>query len=613
MSRRGQVATVVGVLVAIGLVANGSVWLSGHPATALPTRNGDLAEQLWFIAYLPHALGAATNPFTTHLAYAGQGGVNLLSNTSIMAPALLLSPLTVVFGPVLALNVGLIVALVSSGVAMAVLLGRTQCPPWLVVVGSVLWAVNPAVLHLIGGGDLHLTTLWFPPVVATLAVDLVRRQRTPRRLGLALAAAVVVQYFTGTEVLLLTAGACAIAVVSAAVVARPALAAVAGDLVRAIGVALAAAAAVLAYPLWIQLGGPRHTHGAPWPDPSRYDLALSSTLWPTGARIPPSAFDRLLGHVAPSGPPMNYLTVPLVLLAVATAWRGRRDAAVRVLAAVGVVTSSFALGGTVHLGPGASPFLLVSPWGLVEHLPMLDQVLAARWSILAFGAVLLLAGYGATRWWSGEWGRGGRLARRSVGVAVVATVVAVAVVAPFPLGRTADGVAPPSVDRYASSAHGPSRLLVIPLPSEHPGTASPMAWQAEHDFAFALVGGYLLTPTTGSSESAWRVPPRGPDGALANLATAFAGHATTPSAYRDLHRALASTAPTDVVLVPPLVGATVTATTLAGLLGPPVASSDGLWWWHHAHVLVRPAPVSLVDRCGQATSIAAAMACLAVP
>jgi hypothetical protein len=84
---------------------------SGVPASRF---SGDAGEGVWYMAWLPFALGHGLDPFISHLQFA-PAGFNLLSNTGMLFPALLLSPVTVTAGPVVAFDVGLLAAPVVSG------------------------------------------------------------------------------------------------------------------------------------------------------------------------------------------------------------------------------------------------------------------------------------------------------------------------------------------------------------------------------------------------------------------------------------------------------------------------------------------------------------------
>jgi len=58
---------------------------------------------IWYLGWIPHELARGHNPlFTDYLSY--PDGVNLMWNTSMIFPALVLWPVTAAFGPVVAYN-----------------------------------------------------------------------------------------------------------------------------------------------------------------------------------------------------------------------------------------------------------------------------------------------------------------------------------------------------------------------------------------------------------------------------------------------------------------------------------------------------------------------------
>ncbi|HVS44042.1 MAG TPA: hypothetical protein VMU20_17475, partial [Candidatus Dormibacteraeota bacterium] len=69
---------------------------------------------IWYLRWTPYALAHGHSPLlTTHLQY--PQGANLMWNTSIVVPALLLWPVTATLGPVVAYNVLATGALALSG------------------------------------------------------------------------------------------------------------------------------------------------------------------------------------------------------------------------------------------------------------------------------------------------------------------------------------------------------------------------------------------------------------------------------------------------------------------------------------------------------------------
>lgn len=114
--RKAVWATAGGAYLLLGVLAWWHVWTGGISHTIAAEGWGDPAQQVWFIAWVPHALGSGLNPFVSHAMFAPKG-INLVLNTSILLPALVLSPITVLFGPVTAFNVACTLA--PAGSAMA--------------------------------------------------------------------------------------------------------------------------------------------------------------------------------------------------------------------------------------------------------------------------------------------------------------------------------------------------------------------------------------------------------------------------------------------------------------------------------------------------------------
>ena len=96
------------VLVLAGCLAL-AVWLLGATWSAPTGRTlgggrGDPGVFLWFLRWTPFAAGRQLSPFYSDWLN-HPDGVNLMWNTWVPLPGLLLAPLTLAFGPVLSLNV----------------------------------------------------------------------------------------------------------------------------------------------------------------------------------------------------------------------------------------------------------------------------------------------------------------------------------------------------------------------------------------------------------------------------------------------------------------------------------------------------------------------------
>jgi hypothetical protein len=65
---------------------------------------GDPTMFMWFLSWWPYAISNHLNPFTTHVLWA-PGGINLSWTTCIPSLALLLWPITTLWGPVASFNI----------------------------------------------------------------------------------------------------------------------------------------------------------------------------------------------------------------------------------------------------------------------------------------------------------------------------------------------------------------------------------------------------------------------------------------------------------------------------------------------------------------------------
>lgn len=165
----------------------------------------------------------------------------------------------------------------------------------------------------------------------------------------------------------------------------------------------------------------------------------------------------------------------MAALGVRARWRTLGVRLVLVTLAVVIVCS---FGGHLHVG-GTSTIPL--PWALADRLPVLGQMLPARFSDYAFLIVSIRAAV-----WLAE-------ARRPV-VAGVLAILAVAFSWPALSGgpwNSPTGL--PALFTTTAYRHYISpQDVVLVLPARDAGQS--MLWQAVTDFRFPIVGGYVLPP-----------------------------------------------------------------------------------------------------------------------
>ncbi|HTW98617.1 MAG TPA: hypothetical protein VMD59_07565, partial [Acidimicrobiales bacterium] len=501
----------------------------------------DPVEQMWFLAWTPHAILHGLNPFYTH-ALNVPAGANLAANTTMPLLGVLASPITLTLGPVAAYNVLIRLALCSSALSMCLVLRHYRLRWPVAFLGGLVYGFSP---YMFAQGSLHLNLAFVPllPLIVVAIDDLVVRDRhSARRAGLTLGALATAQYYVSSE-LLADLGVVAVAGVIVLALRFPRRAAARARRVAAgAGWALVPFVLLAGYPILFGLYGPEHyvKNWEVWHGDETIQNDLLSPLVPTpGELIAPSRWASLgaglVGGVSENG---GYLGIPLVACwLAASVWAAFKRSSLALLFAVLVpIAFLLSLGPALQVHGRATGIWL--PFAVSSHLPLLQLVVPARYSVLVSICVVVTCAVALDALWS-------RLATRPAAVAgagstgaepagaepagagagpasaaprparrldwltgptrlpEILAATALVVVALLPL-LPARAIASAPVDdpSYFSSqavrAVPPgSSALVYPYPIEQDDFS--MLWQATSGFRFNLLGGYILTPLTFNS------------------------------------------------------------------------------------------------------------------
>ncbi len=495
------------------LVASVIVWWnvwSSHPTSTTTCGCGDSSTFVWYLAWPAYALAHGLNPlYSTALFH--PGGVNLLSNTSVLAIGVVLAPVTWIFGVVATFNVALTLSPVLSALAMFALLRRWVSWSPAAFFGGLFYGFSPFIIVYLTDGHLMIGMAAVPPLfVACLDELLVRQRRRPIAIGVLLALLVTLQFFIGTEIFLImvTAGAAGVVLlVGYAALRHPeALRQRIRYAMVGISSALIATFVLLAYPIWFALDGPAHLSGPIWPPPTIFPFQqnpFNAYLFPT----PPSTLglgenSPAFAHIAGGyqGPILSSdylgLGVFAVLIVGIVVWR--RDRRLWLFGLVGLGASLLYL--------GFSPDVF-TPWRLLSKLPQFGNVVVERFTLVTFLAAAVMLGLiiehtylSAGRPRSAVGGPTGNSSvdhrtRRSQWTGAAAGVI-VAVVAVFPpaaylamtLPVTTQAVVLPAwFQTVAPHLTGHQVLLVLPTPFSAVRTAD--MWQAVDEMHYSTVGG----------------------------------------------------------------------------------------------------------------------------
>jgi hypothetical protein len=577
-----------------------TLWLWRDPASRTVAGNPNDADQFaWFFRYDATAIAHARLPDLVTAAMNAPQGVNVMWNTFMLVPGMLLGPVTLLFGPQASLTLLMTVGFAGSATAMFAVLRRWQVSVASAALGAAVYGFSPALVHsAIGHYDLQFAVL--PPLIVDAGLRLATGRAHAVRGGIWLGLLVTAQVFISEEILFDTALA---GVLMAAVLAvsRPRqVASRVKALAAGLGVAACVAAVVAGYPLWVQFFGPLSEQGSPFAaDFYKNDLAgfaVPSSLMLFHTAGSAAAAARFQGHLPEY---LGYLGWPLLVVLVLAAIRFWRLLPARACAVAWAVLGMFSLGGTL-LASGHERIFIKLPWYWLQGLPVLSAALPDRFSIVADGAAAALLAFSADAAAAALSGyaavRLPRLApgRRAAAVITCGAVLAILPLVPRPLPTAAATALPSGWPAVFASLRLPAsaNVLVVPIPMS--GFTEPLRWQADTGQPGRLVGGYFMGPDgdgradtdgRGLSQAGrylnfmWAESPGGlPASVAASMNPASAGYlrfrAVTP---RQMLAQIATWRVTAVVAV--AARNSVLGDYLAGLLGPPtVAVGDVLAW-----------------------------------
>jgi len=482
--------------VSLSVVPYWDFWMAG--GTRIAGKGGDVADEAWFLGWVPYALLHAHNPLVTDWGNY-PSGVNGVANTSVPLLGLLGAPVTLVFGAFATVTLFFTLAFPLSSLSAYALF--RQWIRWrpAAFAGGLLYGYSP-YLAAQGLGHLNLVFVPLPPLIFLVLCRIAASGPGKRwAWGVALGLLCVAQFFISIEVLASTAIVGAAGLLAAVACWPTAVRERWKPVVCAVGVGLGVAALLLAYPLWLLVAGPERIAG-PVQETSLYRGNLLAPVIPDSSmyfrvdRFVPLA-DTFSGNTSENG---LYLGIPLVLLLIAGAIILHRRPVMKIAVVVTAVAFVLALGSRLTVGRYVWTAVPL-PGAVLTRIPLLDSTIAARYSLyVMLGAGLMLAlilealrdrirgGLGG--------GLGGRWRAVATGGAcgVLACLALVPLVPAWPYAARVT-----QVPRYFSSRAVkaiPSGSVAVTYPFGTAADATPMLWQIAAGLRFKTPGGRFILP-----------------------------------------------------------------------------------------------------------------------
>jgi len=458
----------------------------------------DQVQFEWFLTNAANAIFHGENPLFTYKLNAPTG-VNLMANTSVLALAIPLAPVTLIFGADVTFVLIETLALAGTASAWFFVLNRLLHRRMAALVGATFCGFAPAMVSQ-AAGHPNIAAQFLLPFFVLVVFRLGDPAGGHVVRGLVLAGLVIVQAFINEEVLLLTALALGVFVLGYAASARRNVVARIPAAMRSLATTALVAGAVLAYPLYHQFFGSGSYRGLPW-----YILNFGTDLasyW-SFARRSVAGDAAIAGRLAQGPTEENsFFGWPLLVLLVFVFFWLRRNAVVRALAVTGLVFVILSLGSAPRLG--GRNLDVVAPWGWLDALPLFNSVVPTRLALVVTPAVGCILAIAVARY--AETTRGVQSGpvdksihlRRATGALLLA--IALVPLTPTPLPTFERPLVPAFFTAGTYGDHIPHNGVVLAIPPGGFPVLSAMQWQTATDLDFAIFGGYFLAPEPGNPQ-----------------------------------------------------------------------------------------------------------------
>jgi hypothetical protein len=445
--------------------------------------NGDPQKFMEFLGWYPHAIAHGLNPLL-NTSLSVPGGMNMMWDTTMPLPAVVMSPVTSIFGPVVAYNTILVVGLALDGWCTYLWLRRHVNHLSAAFVGGLIMEFGPYTGSR-AVGHLNFVLVFAVPIALMAFEEIFLHQRwQPWKAGVVAGLVAAVQLLCAEEILAIflvmgavVAGALAIQFRHEVTRARVAYA------LRCFSYAAVVFLVICAYPLYFQFLGPSRVHGIINP-PGVFSTDLTNLIVPNGFTALQIGPLQSAAQTFPGGAfeieSNSYVGIPMLVILGIMFWRWGRDPLIRTVMVSTVCAFVLALGPFLHVDGHHYPVPL--PEWLLAHMPLFGNILPVRFGLfVSLGTAAVFAlfvdrfVFHARAW----------LVPSIAGLGVLATLTPV-----VPLETSAA-----NTPRFFQSGGDFERLpqdatvLVVPFVS-----GQSMLWQAQSGYRFSLVEGVAIRP-----------------------------------------------------------------------------------------------------------------------
>nr|WP_246612818.1 hypothetical protein [Actinoplanes bogorensis] len=498
-----------------------------------------------------------------------------------------MTPVTLLFGPHVAFNLFLTLALALTGIAWYFVLSRvfvsSRLAAW---VGALFCTFAPSMVSH-AGGHPNIVSQFLVPLIIWRTLRLRQPGRAVRN-GLIMAALLIWQAFINLEVLFMTAVGLGVFCLIMAISRRKTHPGETRRFLRGLAVAGTVTLGVLAYPLSVQFFGPQSYHGLPqFVRNFGADLGSFTAYSSHSVAGNPVIAERLAQNPAEEN---AFFGWGLVILFFGLIVWMRRSVAVLSLGFLALIFAAMSLGPRIFLNgintgvPGI--------WSVLHSVPVLNSAVPTRWAMAIAPVVGILLALGVQR--AIDLVRAQPAARGPVRVAMV-TAVAMALVPLVPVQLKTAPMAPipDFVTSGAWKQYVDDNHTVVTLPLPDSGYPDPLRWTAMTGQDMRIAGAYALLPNQNplnpEDRTALFSPPWRPTSGL--MASIRQGNPIPEinDTRREMTLADLRYWKAAVIVLTPQLRDTEMLRAMTALLGYQPTWTGGAWVWDVRHLVDDPA------------------------
>ncbi|MFB7594561.1 glycosyltransferase [Streptomyces sp. NPDC056160] len=447
----------------------------------LPDSMQDQNQWEWFFAVAADSVAHLHNPLFTDL----QGfpdGVNLMANTVMLGLSAPFAPVTLAFGPAVALSLCMTLGLAATAATWYwLIVRRVVRHRGAAFTGAALAAFAPPMVSH-ANAHPNFVILFVIPLIIDRVLRLGEGVRV-RRDGIVLGLLTAYQVFLGEEPLLLASLGLVLFAAAYALVRRDVAKAAWRPLLRGLLIGAAVCLPLVAYPLYWQFAGAQ-SYGSVLHGDNAGNSPLALLAFAERSLFAGDA--QRAGALSLNPTEQNaFYGWPLLLLALGIVVRLWEHALVKALAVTVAGAAVLSLGQKIRLP--LTDRVYPGPWALLARLPLFESVIEGRVAMICAPALGMLLALALAR-----------LAKsRSPGTSytgLLAVALALLPLVPAPL-KAVDRVPVPefiAAGMWKPYVHDGETLVPVPVPD--PGAAEALHWQTVAHLGFKLPGGYFNGP-----------------------------------------------------------------------------------------------------------------------